>query len=71
MWFRRDLRVIDNTALLQAAKHSPQGLIGIFIITPQTWVAHHRAPCQIAFLLKLLMQINFHNHLLFRLFQLQ
>ncbi|MFK7766463.1 MAG: deoxyribodipyrimidine photo-lyase [Mariniblastus sp.] len=48
VWFRRDLRVLDNTALYQACK-AKDGVVGVFVITPQQWLKHDDAPCKIKF----------------------
>ena len=48
VWFRRDLRVHDNSALHHAAKESDE-LIGLFIITPQQWKEHDDADVKISF----------------------
>jgi deoxyribodipyrimidine photo-lyase len=46
-WFKRDLRVRDNTALSKAAalaKTKGVGLIGVWIMSPQDWEAHLVSP---------------------------
>jgi deoxyribodipyrimidine photo-lyase len=48
IWFRRDLRVRDNTALHYAAKEFDQ-VIGLFTITPRQWQKHDDAPVKINF----------------------
>ncbi|OOE96453.1 deoxyribodipyrimidine photo-lyase [Salinivibrio sp. MA351] len=45
VWFRRDLRVLDNLAL-SAASASSSPVVGIFIETPQQWAEHQLAPAQ-------------------------
>ncbi|WP_087025000.1 deoxyribodipyrimidine photo-lyase [Thaumasiovibrio subtropicus] len=45
VWFRRDLRVADNTALSKAAERQ-QPIIGLFVETPGQWRAHQMAPIQ-------------------------
>ena len=46
-WFRNDLRIQDNTALIKALNH---GLtIAIYIATPDQWLAHDDAPIKIDF----------------------
>ena len=42
VWFRNDLRTLDNTALTRAAAPGP--VRGIFIATPGQWQKHHMAP---------------------------
>ncbi|KAF2748560.1 hypothetical protein M011DRAFT_400725 [Sporormia fimetaria CBS 119925] len=46
-WFKRDLRVHDNTALSLASKMAKEkgvGLIGLWILSPQDWEAHLVSP---------------------------
>lgn len=45
VWFRRDLRTLDHTAL-QAALDSGQPVVACFIATPQQWQSHDMAPMQ-------------------------
>jgi deoxyribodipyrimidine photo-lyase len=52
MWFRRDLRMRDNPALFEACESSYNGVIALFIITPETWKFHSISPLQIVFLLE-------------------
>ena len=51
VWFRRDLRVQDNSALHHAAKQSDQ-VIGLYVITPQQWKQHDDADAKVSFWLK-------------------
>ncbi|MGF1723567.1 deoxyribodipyrimidine photo-lyase [Photobacterium nomapromontoriensis] len=46
IWFRTDLRIVDNTALTQARANS-DSLLAIYISTPMQWYEHHVAPIQI------------------------
>ena len=48
VWFRRDLRVHDNSALHHAAKTSDE-VIGLFVVTPQQWKEHDDADAKISF----------------------
>lgn len=48
IWFRRDLRVRDNTALHFATKESEQ-VVGLFIITPGQWKKHDDADLKVNF----------------------
>lgn len=41
-WFRSDLRVHDNAALLAAARCG--SVVGLYLATPQQWREHHDAP---------------------------
>ncbi len=44
VWFRRDLRTLDNTALSQAlAVDEP--VVALYIATPQQWQSHHNINC--------------------------
>lgn len=56
VWFRRDLRIKDNSALHHAsasANRGPDGgVVGLFIITPQQWEQHNDADVKIAFWLE-------------------
>ncbi|WP_261396788.1 deoxyribodipyrimidine photo-lyase [Photobacterium rosenbergii] len=46
VWFRTDLRVVDNTALYEAVKHCDQ-VIAVYVSTPMQWHEHHVAPIQV------------------------
>jgi deoxyribodipyrimidine photo-lyase len=52
VWFRRDLRVTDNSALAQACKQSDEGVIGLFVVTPNQWKLHDDAACKVKFWLE-------------------
>ncbi|MEX2529146.1 MAG: deoxyribodipyrimidine photo-lyase [Gemmatimonadota bacterium] len=52
VWFRRDLRVDDNTALSAAARNSDEGVVGVFLLSPAQWLEHDDAPCKIEFWLR-------------------
>ena len=49
VWFRRDLRVTDNSALFQAANQADEGVLGVYFITPGQWKQHDDADCKINF----------------------
>lgn len=54
-WFKRDLRVRDNTALSQAsllAKEKGVGVIAVWILSPQDWEAHLVSPAKCDFELR-------------------
>ena len=36
IWFKRDLRIVDNEALAQAAKYGP--VIPLYILEPELWL---------------------------------
>ncbi|KAF2469099.1 deoxyribodipyrimidine photo-lyase [Lindgomyces ingoldianus] len=51
-WFKRDLRVRDNTGLSLAAataKEKGVGVIGVWILSPQDWEAHLVSPAKCDF----------------------
>ncbi len=48
-WFRRDLRVRDNTALFAACARATDGVVGLFIVSPGEWRAHDDAPVKVDF----------------------
>lgn len=58
VWFRRDLRVQDNSALYQAASNSSRGVIGLFVATPQQWLEHDDAACKVKFWLENLRELS-------------
>ncbi|MBE3760700.1 deoxyribodipyrimidine photo-lyase [Vibrio parahaemolyticus] len=45
VWFRRDLRTLDHTAL-KAARDTGQPVVACFVATPEQWQEHHMAPMQ-------------------------
>lgn len=57
IWFRRDLRITDNTALFNAAKHASDGVVGLFVITPEQWTEHDDADCKVSFWIRNLRSI--------------
>ena len=51
-WFKRDLRIRDNTALSQAARLAKEkgiGVVGVWIMSPQDWEAHLVSPAKCDF----------------------
>lgn len=52
VWFRRDLRVNDNSALFHAAKRAKAGVVGVYFITPLQWKQHADADCKVNFWLE-------------------
>lgn len=58
VWFRRDLRIDDNTALFEACRTSTQGVLGVFVMTAQSWKCHDDAPGKINFWLSNLKQLS-------------
>jgi deoxyribodipyrimidine photo-lyase len=54
-WFKRDLRIRDNTGLSKAAalaKENGIGVIGVFFVSPQDWEAHLVSPAKCDFELR-------------------
>lgn len=54
-WFKRDLRIRDNTGLSKAAelaKAMGVGVIGVWIMSPQDWQAHLVSPAKCDFELR-------------------
>lgn len=54
-WFKRDLRIRDNTGLSKAsalAKDMGKGVIGVWIMSPQDWEAHLVSPAKCDFELR-------------------
>ena len=51
VWFRNDLRVLDNPALHNACLTSNQ-VIGVYIITEEQWKEHDDAKCKVSFILR-------------------
>ncbi|WP_406734909.1 deoxyribodipyrimidine photo-lyase [Vibrio scophthalmi] len=57
MWFRRDLRVEDNTAL-QSAINTQQAVIAIYIATPDSWRNHYLSPIQADLIYRRLFELQ-------------
>jgi len=58
MWFRSDLRTLDNTALFQAANTADAGLVALFVVSPGEWKAHDCAPIKIDLMLRTLRELS-------------
>lgn len=52
MWFREDLRISDNTALYYASRAAKNGLIAVYVISPQDWRQHTVAANRVDFILR-------------------
>ena len=52
MWFREDLRTVDNIALHQAALHCEDGVIAIFLLDAGMWKKHDVSGCRVDFMLR-------------------
>jgi deoxyribodipyrimidine photo-lyase len=50
MWFRTDLRVMDNRALSAAMQTGPS--VAVFLLSPTQWRLHDAAPCKVDFWLR-------------------
>lgn len=52
VWFRSDLRILDNPALSMATSHSwtPDGVLAVFIISKNDWIRHDWGPVKIDFI---------------------
>lgn len=57
VWLRRDLRVDDNSALLEAAKGN-NPVVAVYIATPQTWQEHDLALIQADFIYRRLFELQ-------------
>ena len=57
IWFRSDLRIDDNPALLEAA-HSCDELIGIYIFSQKQWNLHHESNVKQDFLIQNLITLE-------------
>lgn len=52
IWFKEDLRVDDNTALYHATLAATDGVVAIYVISPQAWKQHDVAACRVDFTLR-------------------
>jgi deoxyribodipyrimidine photo-lyase len=58
VWFRSDLRVDDNPALLHACRSADEGVVGGFTICPRQWLEEHDwADIKVDFLLRNLREL--------------
>lgn len=57
-WFRRDLRMRDNTALLEAARIATEGVVGVFVLAPEQWRAHDDAAIKVDFWMRSLAVLS-------------
>ena len=58
IWFRSDLRVVDQPALAAATAAADEGVIGLFVLTPRQWLRHDWGPARVAFLLGCLAELR-------------
>ena len=57
VWFRRDLRAVDNQAL-HCAVASGEPVLALFIATPKQWASHDMAPIQADFIYRRLTELQ-------------
>lgn len=57
-WFRRDLRLADNRALHDACQRATDGVVALFVLSPDEWRDHDDAPCKIDFWLRNLTDLK-------------
>lgn len=58
VWFRSDLRTLDNPALHAAYAESPRGVVGLFVVSPGEWHAHDLAPVRVDLMLRTLHELS-------------
>ncbi|MEK6704075.1 MAG: deoxyribodipyrimidine photo-lyase [Planctomycetota bacterium] len=58
VWFRSDLRTVDNTALSRAATASADGVVALFILAPDQWRGHDYAPARVDLILRTLTELS-------------
>lgn len=58
VWFRRDLRLKDNTALANACKDASEGVVGVYFLTPDQWTEHDDAHLKVNFWLENLRSLS-------------
>lgn len=58
VWFRRDLRITDNTALDEACRAADRGVVGVFVIAPGEWREHDDSPVKIGFWLRCVGELS-------------
>lgn len=52
IWFRNDLRVEDNEALYKACQRSDQGVVAVYVLTPEQWESHDWGPAKVDFVIR-------------------
>lgn len=58
VWFRNDLRTMDNPALTKACEDPDATVLGVFIATPGQWESHHMSARQATFMYDSLVQLQ-------------
>ena len=51
VWFRSDLRITDNPALLRACQESAEGVVGVFLAATKQWADHDWSSRKISYLI--------------------
>ncbi len=51
VWFKKDLRIMDNPALFHASENCSDGIIAVYVIDLAMWRQHFTSPNQIQFIL--------------------
>jgi deoxyribodipyrimidine photo-lyase len=64
VWFRSDIRIIDNKALEQASIFSgtPDGCIALYIVCPSEWERHDWGAVKVDFIKRSLLQLSSELH---------
>lgn len=57
-WFRRDLRLRDNTALLAAQNAATDGVVGLYVVCPGQWREHDESAVKVDFWLRNLRELE-------------
>lgn len=58
VWFRSDLRTLDNPALHAACATSDRGVVGLFVVSPGEWLAHDLSPVRVDLMLRTLGELS-------------
>jgi deoxyribodipyrimidine photo-lyase len=58
VWFRSDLRTLDNAALYHAAKTCDGGVVALFVVSPGQWKQHDYAPAKVDLMLRTLSELS-------------
>jgi len=58
VWFRNDLRVLDNKALYHALDHHSKGVLAVFCICEQQWKSHGVGLPKINFMIRQLVDLQ-------------
>lgn len=58
VWFKKDLRILDNPALFHACEICQDGVIGLYIIDIKMWNKHSTSHAQIEFILSGLQALS-------------